>query len=128
LKSLLIVIKDEFLSKGIALGLLDYFQSIHTTKNPFEAIEIVKNESIDIIISNVNFSTLEPGKYISSITQFAKTTKRIIIIKDAPFNLEEINSRREIIIKEKSISLKSIIKIIKSVEQNKTKLGKGREK
>jgi len=60
LKSLLIVINEEYLSKGITLALLEHFKSIHTTQNPFEAIEICKNEMIDIVISNVNFSTIKP--------------------------------------------------------------------
>ena len=38
------MLNEEYLSKGIALGVIDYFQSIHTTKNPYEAIEILKNE------------------------------------------------------------------------------------
>ncbi len=42
MNSLLIVINEEYLSKGIALALMDYFQSIHTTKNPYDAIEIVR--------------------------------------------------------------------------------------
>ena len=117
MRSLLIVIKEEYLSKGIALALMDYFQSIHTTKNPYEAIEICKKEMIDIVISNVNFSTIKPEEYLSSISNYANKSKSIIIIKDAPFKIEDYNSTPDIIIKEKSVSIKDIKEIINSINK-----------
>lgn len=126
LKSLLIVINDEYLSKGITLALIENFKSIHTTKNPFEAIEICKNEIIDIVISNVNFSTIKPEEYLSSISNYANKSKSIIIIKDAPFKIEDYNSTADMVIKEKSVSIKDIKEIINSINKQilKTKRSK----
>ena len=114
MKSILIVIKDEFLSKGITLALLDYFQTIHTTKNPYKAIEILKQEEIDIVITNVNFNTIEADKYIQDISKYAKKFKSIILIKDGPFKLNNFNSADYIIIREQSVSINNIIEIIKT--------------
>ena len=118
LRSLLIVIKEEYLSKGIALALMDYFQSIHNTKNPYEAIEILKKEKIDIIISGVDFKTIEPDDYVESVINHTKQAAAIIIINDASFSMNESSTEANIILQQKPISIPNIINLIKSLKEN----------
>ena len=102
MRSLLIVIKEEHLSKGIALALMDYFPTIHTTKNPYEAIELLKNEKIDVIITGLDF-----------------------IIKDGSFSISEFNSATNIIIQQKPILIPNIIRLIQSLKENLTQTNNG---
>ncbi len=85
MKSLLLVINEEYLSKGIALALMDHFQSIHTTKNPYEAIEILSKDNIDTVITELNFSTIEAKIYVKKMMEVINKKCNLIIIKDAPF-------------------------------------------
>ena len=116
LNSLLLVINEEYLSKGFALALLDYFQSIHTTRNPFEALELLSKKEIDILITNVKFKTIDADAYLKDLMKLSKNLKSIIIIKDAPFQMSENESECDIIIKDKSVSIKSIIESIKTLK------------
>ena len=117
MKSLLLVISEEYLSKGIALALMDHFQSIHTTKNPYEAIEILSKDNIDTVITELNFSTIEVKEYTTKIFDELKKDCNLIIIKDASFQLEEMIVNQNIIIQQKPISIKTIISIINSIKK-----------
>ena len=99
LNSLLIVVKEDQLTKGIALGLMDHFQSIHTTKNPYEAIEIVKNNKIEAVITDLSFSTIEPKSYIDKIMTSSKTLSSLIILSDEQFDLSLSEYNGDVIIK-----------------------------
>ncbi len=125
MKSLLIVIKEDFLSKGIALALMDYFQSIHTTKNPYDAIKMVKEEKINVVITELRFETLDSKSYLEKLTNASLKGTSIIIIKDDTISLKELTKNINIIIQEKPISLQQIKTIIKSLEQNSITLNKG---
>jgi DNA-binding NtrC family response regulator len=125
MKSLLLVISEEYLSKGIALALMDHFQSIHTTKNPYEAIEILSKDNIDIVITELNFSTIEVKEYTTKIFDQLKKDCNLIIIKDASFQLEEVIVNQNIIIQQKPISIKTIISIINSIKENSIKTKEG---
>jgi DNA-binding NtrC family response regulator len=125
MKSLLLVINEEYLSKGIALALMDHFQSIHTTKNPYEAIEILSKDNIDTVITELNFSTIEVKEYTKKIFDELKKDCNLIIIKDASFQLEEVIVNQNIIIQQKPISIKTIISIINSIKENSIKTKEG---
>ena len=118
MKSLLIVIEEEYLSKGIALGLMNDYQSIHTTKNPYEAIEILKKENIDAIISEVKFSTISVKKYLERLDKVSKKTKKRIIIHEDPTG--DYNLSEEFIFIQKPIAILNIIETLKS--NSKTKI------
>ena len=115
MRSLLIVIKEEYLSKGIALASMDYFQSIHTTKNPYEAFEILNNEKIDIIISELDFKTIKPNEYFEKLVIHSQSINSIVILKDTDFNIVDFNPESKIIVEEKPISIPNIIGLIKSL-------------
>lgn len=117
MKSLLIVIEEEYLSKGMAIALMNDYQSIHTTKNPFEAIEILERESIDAIISDAKFSTISVEKYISRLEKASKKATKIIILHEDP-NEDYIQSDK-IIFRQKPISIINIIEILKSNSKSK---------
>ena len=121
MNSLLIVINEEYLSKGIALALMDYFQTIHTTKNPFEAIKILKREKIDSVITELNFNTIEATEYTNKIIEGIGSQCNLIIVKDAPLEIDELNSKQNIIVQQKPISIKKIISIINSITDNSIK-------
>ena len=121
MKSLLIVIKEEYLAKGIALALMDYFQTIHTTKNPYEAIKILKRGKIDSVITELNFSTIEAIEYSRKIIKSLSSHCNLIIIKDAPLEIDEFSSKQNIIVQQKPISIKKIISIINSIKDNSIK-------
>ena len=121
MNSLLIVIKEEYLSKGIALALMDYFQSIHTTKNPYEAIELIRKGKIDTIITELNFNTIDVKEYTKKIIEEMSSQCNLIIIKDAPLSIDEFNSKQNIIVQQKPISIKKIISIINSIKDNSIK-------
>ena len=121
MNSLLIVINEEYLSKGIALALMDYFQTIHTTKNPFEAIKILKREKIDSVITELNFNTIEAKEYTNKIIEGIGSQCNLIIVKDAPLEIDELNSKQNIIVQQKPISIKKIISIINSIKDNSIK-------
>lgn len=110
------MIKETYLAKGLALGLLDHFQSIHIAKNPYEAIEIVKNRFVETVITDLHFSTIDAEKYIENIANASKNLKSIIVLKDAPIQIQNENYECDIIIKENSISIQNIIQIIQSVK------------
>ncbi|VAX16173.1 hypothetical protein MNBD_IGNAVI01-2132 [hydrothermal vent metagenome] len=116
MKSLLLLIKDEYLSKGIAVALMDYFTSIHSTKNPFEAINIVKNKSIDFIITEVEFNTLDTQGYIEEIFRHVKQNTQVIIIKDEYLDLSKLKSNTDLIIFNKPLSIQKIINVVRSFE------------
>ncbi len=118
MKSLLIVIEEEYLSKGIALGLMNDYQSIHTTKNPYEAIEILKKDNINAIISEVKFSTISVKKYLSSLEKDSKKATKIIILYEDQ-NQDFIKSEKFIFI-QKPIAILNIIETLKS--NSKTKI------
>ena len=121
MNSLLIVINEEYLSKGIALALMDYFQTIHTTKNPFEAIKILKREKIDSVITELNFNTIEAKEYTNKIIEGIGSQCNLIIVKDAPLEIDELNSKQNIIVQQKPISIKKIISLINSIKDNSIK-------
>lgn len=118
MKSLLVVIKEEYLVKGIALALLDHFQSIHTTKNPYNAIKIVKEEKINVVITELRFDTLDSKSYLERLTSVASKGTTVIIIRDGEMLLGELSSDINIIIQQKPISVPNIKKIIKSLKEN----------
>lgn len=124
MNSLLIVINEEYLSKGIALALMDYFPSIHTTKNPFEAIELVRKGKIDTIITELCFNTLESREYTTKLIDAMSLQCTLIIIKDSPLEINKISSKQNIIIQQKPISIKKIISIINSIKENSIKTKK----
>ena len=121
MNSLLIVINEEYLSKGIALALMDYFQTIHTTKNPYEAIKILKREKIDSVITELNFNTIEAKEYTNKIIEGIGSQCNLIIVKDAPLEIDELNSKQNIIVQQKPISIKKIISLINSIKDNSIK-------
>jgi len=115
-KSLLLLVKDEYLSKGIAVALMDYFTSIHSTKNPFEAINIVKNKSIDLIITEVEFNTLDTQSYIDEIFRYINQNTQVMIIKDEYLDMSKLKSNTDLIIFSKPLSIQKIINVVKSFE------------
>ena len=127
MKSLLIVIKEEFLSKGIALALMDSFQSIHTTRNPFDAINIVKEEKINVVITELGFETLDCNSYFKKLSSVASKGTTVIVIKDGEMLLSELLSdiNINIIIQQKPISVTNINNLIKSLKENTIQLNKG---
>lgn len=125
MRSLLIVIKEEYLSKGIALALMDYFQSIHTTKNPYEAIEILDNEKIDIIISELDFKTIKPNDYFEKLVIYSQNVNSIVILKETDFNMIDFKPEPKIIVEEKPISIPKIIELIKILNKKYLKLKRG---
>jgi len=112
MESLLIVIKERSFAKGLALALMDTFQSIHTTKSPFTALKITETERIDLIITEISFDTIESNIYIKKITDYLPTSSTIIILNDGSFSLPIETQLTNIIIQQKPISIKQIIKII----------------
>jgi DNA-binding NtrC family response regulator len=118
MKSLLIVLNEDFLAKGIALALIDYFQSIHTTKNPYEAIEIITNQKIDILISDVNFKTINPERYVEAIKKKMDTINTVIFLENEGLDIDNFSSGSNIIVQPKPISLKYIIDIVASINKN----------
>lgn len=118
MKSLLIVIKEEFLAKGIALALMDNFQSIHTAKNPYDAINIVKEEKVNVIITELRFETIDSDSFLDKLTTASLKGTTFIIIKDNTISLKESSKNINIIIHEKPISLQHIKTIIESLEHN----------
>jgi len=125
MKSLLIVIKDEFLAKGVALALMDDFQTIHSTKNPYDAINIVKEEKISVVITELGFETLDSNSYLEKLTRIASQGITLIVIKDGEILLKELSSDINIIIQQKPISVPNIKKIIKSLKENTIQLNNG---
>ncbi len=125
MKSLLIVIKEEFLAKGIALALMDDFQSIHTTKNPYDAINIVKEEKVNVVITELGFETLDCNSYLEKLTRVASKGITVIIIKDGEILLKELSSNINIVIQQKPISIPNVKKIIKSLKENTIQLNTG---
>jgi DNA-binding NtrC family response regulator len=112
LKSALIVVSEEYLSKGIALALLDQFQSINSTRNPFEALSILNDKQIDLIITGVIFSTIGPDEYLKKLINSSQGLGNIIILKDTEFKVEDYESQTNLVIHQKPISIKNIINII----------------
>ncbi|MCB9219854.1 MAG: hypothetical protein H6610_10405 [Ignavibacteriales bacterium] len=112
------MLNEEYLSKGIALGVIDYFQSIHTTKNPYEAIEILKNEKIDFLITDIDFKTIKSEEYIDEIICLSRNLETILLIDHATIKIENLDSTAKIIIQKKPVSLKSIINIVATINRN----------
>ena len=110
------MVKEEYLSKGLAIALMDYFQSIHTTKNPYEAIKILKNEKIDIVISELGFNTIKPNEYLEKVNCHSKFVNSIVILNDIEHSLEELKLEANIFIEKKPISIPNIIGKIKSLK------------
>jgi len=125
MKSLLLVINEEYLSKGIALALMDYFQSIHTTKNPYEAIEILNKDNIDTVITELNFSTIEAKIYLNKMMDVINKKCNLIIIKDAPLELDEVITSPNLIIQQKPISIQNILDVIKTINEKSFQKNKG---
>lgn len=118
MKSLLVIIKEDFLAKGIALALMDNFQSIHTTKNPYDAINIVKEEKVDVVITELRFETIDSNSFFEKLTNASVKGTTFIIIRDNSISLKKTTKNINIIIQEKPISLQHIKTIIKSLEHN----------
>lgn len=127
MKSLLIVIKDENFSRGIAIALLDHFQSVHSTKNPYEALKILKKEKINTIITENSFSTIEEEVYLENLIMSVNPKSKIIIIQDAPIQMKEKYLGPNIIIQQKPITIKSIVSTLE-LHKNKTKNENGEKK
>ncbi len=117
MRSLLIIIKEKFLAKGLALALMDSFQSIHTTKNPFTAFKILRNEKIDLIISEVTFDTIESSIYIEKLTNNSNKDSSIIIINDGEFFLSGSAKQIKSIIATEQLSVIEIKSIIDSLQK-----------
>ncbi len=119
MQSLLIVVKEDFLAKGIALALMDDFQSIHTTKNSYDAFKILERENIDVVITEIIFDTIESNVYLKKIINLSKRGSSVIVLNDASLSLPQFNKQINIIIQQKPISIKRIKKIIESVSERK---------
>jgi DNA-binding NtrC family response regulator len=117
MESLLIVIKERSFAKGLALALMDSFQSIHTTKSPFTALKIIKTEKIDFIITEISFDTIESNLYIERLTDSSQIGSTIIILNDGSFSLSKETKLLNIIIQQKPVAVKQIIKIIESLTE-----------
>ncbi len=115
MKSLLIVVKEEFLAKGIAIALMDKFQSIHTTKNSFEAFDIVEKEKIDIIITEIVFDTIDSNAYLKKLIDKSKIGSSVLVLNDSSIILPKFNKQINVIIQQRPISIKRIKKIIESL-------------
>lgn len=115
MKSILIVVKEEFLAKGIALALMENFQSIHSTKNPFEALKIASKEKIDLIITELKFKTLDSRTYLDKVIDTAETGSAIIILSDDKITIDYKSKELNLIIYNKPISIKKIKNLIDSL-------------
>jgi hypothetical protein len=104
---------------------MDHFQSIHTTKNPYEAIEILNTENIDTVITELNFNTIEAKTYSKKILNVIKKECNLIFIKDSQLELDNTITTPNIIIQQKPISIQRIIEIIKSINEKSFLKSKG---
>ncbi len=110
MQSLLIVVKEDFLAKGIALALMDDFQSIHTTKNSYDAFNILEREKIDVIITETIFNTIESDVYLQKIISLLAHGSSVIVLNEASLSLPQFNKRINIILQQKPISIKKLKK------------------
>jgi len=117
MRSLLIVVKEEFLAKGIALAMMEKFQSIHTTQNPFEALKIAANERIDLTITELKFKTLDSKSYLNKIVDVSKIGSTIILLQDDDLSVDKQEKELNIIIQQRPISIKNILNVIKSIKE-----------
>jgi DNA-binding NtrC family response regulator len=108
-KSILIVLNEEILAKGIAVALLDYFQSVHIIKNPFEVLEKINAENIEVIITDLQFNTMDSDYYLKNLLNKNPLPKIFIVEDEDPKILHDEN-RIKII--KKPITIKSIIEAI----------------
>lgn len=118
MKSLLLVVKEEFLSKGITLALLEYFPSIHSTKNSYEALKLLSTEKIDVVISEINFNTIDTYDYVKEIIKYSTTLKSIILLADSPLSIDDYGRLKNLTILPKPVSIQDIIHIINQLEEN----------
>jgi len=109
----LIVEADKAQRRGIALALQEDFLEIQTTSNPIEAIQLVKTNSYDAIISDIHFPIMDGVHAVILLRVYAPDAMFIVV--SAPTNNHILNKLDDIGIQrfmEKPIELEILTKEI----------------
>lgn len=116
MRSLLVVINEEHLSKGVALALMDHFPRIFITKNPYEAINILREEKVDIIVTELSFNTIETNDYLDNISKSYNNENNVILIYDDSIDINKFKLTPNMLLEPKPISIKKILTIVNNIK------------
>ena len=74
----LVIDTDDIQRKGLVLALKKNFYDIVSTSSPIEAIKIVKNKQIDVIITELKFTIIDGLEVIKSLKKSAPNAEFLI--------------------------------------------------
>jgi|GEM_PF-6076179 len=107
LSSLLLIVSDESVRKGIALRAMDYFEEIRMTDNLAEVLEVITHHKFSIIIIDSDYLP-----QIKSLKEFFESVAHSVIMflgTSIPSDLKEYEKIEKCKMYEKPISIKQII-------------------
>jgi len=107
LSSLLLIVSDESVRKGIALRAMDYFEEIRMTDNLAEVMEVIAHQKFSVIIIDGDYLP-----QIKSLKKFFESVAYSVIMflgTQIPSDLEEYEKIEKCKMYEKPIFIKHII-------------------
>ena len=121
-KSLLIIEPDEILSKGLMIGLIDFFDEIRIAINPADAVDLLRKKEFDVIITALEFSMYDGIEFLRIIQKLNKDATLISVSSGNKKIIYEIIENNMVDRHfEKPFELKKMISYIKEKISNKLK-------
>ena len=121
-KSLLIIEPDEILSKGLMIGLIDFFDEIRIAINPADAVDLLRKKEFDVIITALEFNMYDGIEFLRIIRKLNKDATLISVSSGNKKIIYEIIENNMVDKHfEKPFELKKMISYIKEKISNKLK-------
>ncbi len=121
-KTLLIIEPDEILSKGLMIGLIDFFDEIRIAINPADAVDLLRKKEFDVIITALEFSMYDGIEFLRIIQKLNKNATLISVSSGNKKIIYEVVENNLVDRHfEKPFELKKMISYIKEKISNKLK-------
>lgn len=93
-QTLLIIEPEKSQRNGLAFGLNELFDRVIAVPNPAEAMRILKNQSVDIIVTEYHFPMSDGKQVLKKLNHLAPNSRILIITVQEQFKAEEPGLRQ----------------------------------
>lgn len=124
--SVLLVEDDENILKTLKVALKPLFTTIFTASNGSEALEVYKENHIDVIITDMNMPSVNGAELIETIRKIDLTLPVIVTTGYNGFE-DTYKSLFNIFVYRKPVDVRTIYEVISSIEEDIVKIKKAKK-